>query len=397
MTSDELEELLYRSEGTDLDFKQAQYRFIGATDDDKAELLKDILAMVNAWREGDAHILIGVRDARPNPAELIGISELLDDALLQQFVNSKTSTQVVFKYEVLSCRGLTVAAIRIPKQHRPVFLKKGFGKLSGQTVYVRRGSSTAIADPSEIARMGSDEARQARRTSAELRLLSPDGNPPSENLVGCLLDFGEVRALPSYESPVPPGPFGPAFRDVLSDRSANSDYWRELAAWAKASALWMPIRFELLNTGPTALSDCMLEVVAHSDAGEPRMRDMDDMPELPAKDHSRYDLLVPRTLPSLLRQERTEQFELLKTGVGVRCQVRLDKLLPSERRATRSCVALIPTKSCELVLESRLLARELERPIEFVHRFHVELTTEAVSFEALARTPPTHWSTLKKM
>lgn len=47
-----LEDLRYRGEGTDLDFKAARYPFANATEKEKSELLKDVLALANASREG---------------------------------------------------------------------------------------------------------------------------------------------------------------------------------------------------------------------------------------------------------------------------------------------------------------------------------------------------------
>ena len=44
--------LRYKSEGTDIDFKSAQYRFTRGTEEEKSELLKDILAIANSWRDG---------------------------------------------------------------------------------------------------------------------------------------------------------------------------------------------------------------------------------------------------------------------------------------------------------------------------------------------------------
>jgi len=56
--------LLNEEEGTTLDFKSKQYLFAGATDEEKSELLKDILAFANAWRRSDAYILLGVEEVR---------------------------------------------------------------------------------------------------------------------------------------------------------------------------------------------------------------------------------------------------------------------------------------------------------------------------------------------
>ncbi|MBZ0067428.1 MAG: hypothetical protein K8F26_01315 [Thiobacillus sp.] len=71
MTNELLTALRYKSEGNDIDFKSAQYRFIGGSEDDKAEMLKNILAMADAWRDGPGYILLGFKDQRPHPAEVV--------------------------------------------------------------------------------------------------------------------------------------------------------------------------------------------------------------------------------------------------------------------------------------------------------------------------------------
>ena len=50
MTNEMFESLLFEEEGTTIDFKKEQYRFVNATEDEKSELLKDILGFANAWR-----------------------------------------------------------------------------------------------------------------------------------------------------------------------------------------------------------------------------------------------------------------------------------------------------------------------------------------------------------
>ena len=52
-----LESLLDMEEGPSLDFKRKQYRFNKASDKDKSELLKDILAFANSQRYRTAYIL----------------------------------------------------------------------------------------------------------------------------------------------------------------------------------------------------------------------------------------------------------------------------------------------------------------------------------------------------
>ncbi|MCJ7503838.1 MAG: ATP-binding protein [Acidobacteriia bacterium] len=149
-----IEQLLDEEESASLDFKADQYPFSGATDEEKSELLKDILALANAWRRADAYILIGVEEVRGGRPKVKGVQQHLADAALQQFVNSKSQRPVEFRYEAFAFEGAQLGIIYIPRQERPIFLRADFGKLKKEVVYIRRGSSTATADPDEIARIG---------------------------------------------------------------------------------------------------------------------------------------------------------------------------------------------------------------------------------------------------
>ena len=98
MDADILERLLYEEESEALDFKAQQYPFDGARDDQKSELLKDILAFANAWRRTDAYILIGVQEVRAGRSIVRGVATHLLNQNLQQFVASKTNRPVLFSY-----------------------------------------------------------------------------------------------------------------------------------------------------------------------------------------------------------------------------------------------------------------------------------------------------------
>jgi hypothetical protein len=156
ITSDQLEQLLHESESPYLDFKRDQYRFEGAADGEKAELLKDILAFANAWRRTDAFILIGVEEVKGERGKIHGVTQHFDDATLQQFVNSKTQRAIDFSVETLTVDGRKIDAIRIPVQRRPFYLKKDYSRLKAGVVYFRRGTTTAEANPDDIATMGED-------------------------------------------------------------------------------------------------------------------------------------------------------------------------------------------------------------------------------------------------
>ena len=163
-----VEALLWENESTSLDFKATQYRFDGATDDEKSEIVKDILAFANAFRRQDAFILLGVREVQGGRAEVVGVEQHLADASLQQFVNTKTNRPVEFSYHSLEVDGKQIGVIRVPKQQRPLFLKRKYGRLEELVVYLRRGSSTAKAAPDEIAQMGAGTP-QAGQSDPEYR------------------------------------------------------------------------------------------------------------------------------------------------------------------------------------------------------------------------------------
>jgi predicted HTH transcriptional regulator len=72
--------LLKENESASLDFKRDQYRFVVASDNEKSELLKDVLAFVNSWRHANAYILIGVDEQHNNA--VVGVSSHFNDASL---------------------------------------------------------------------------------------------------------------------------------------------------------------------------------------------------------------------------------------------------------------------------------------------------------------------------
>ena len=150
-----IKELLYEEESTTLDFKEEQYLFVNEENPHKkSELLKDILAFANAWRQSDAYILIGVREVKGSKSEVLGIVEDIDDASLQQFINQKLNRAIHFEYKSTTFDGKKIAYIKIPVQQRPFFIKNDYGKVKKNIVYLRRGSSTDIANPDEVSDMG---------------------------------------------------------------------------------------------------------------------------------------------------------------------------------------------------------------------------------------------------
>lgn len=354
-----LDALRFRSEGTDLDFKQAQYRFVQAEEKDKAELLKDIMAMANAWREGPGYILLGVKDARPHPAEVIGINEQLDDAKLQQFVGSKVRPKLTFRYEEGLYEGKTVGVISIPKQTRPFYLQHPYGPLKSNVVYVRRGSSTDEAEPPEIAKM---VAADAGKGDAVVDLLvTRPGNAQLEATFE--RRFITFDRMPDYELP---GSHDDPFRLAsISLHRANHRYWRELVKFVAVRASAVELCIVLRNRSTFSLSGTKVEVFAEPlDAQSVFLALGKMLPSAPANQYSTFDIGFHRPDLAHLVQAREPAMTLRDSEGHSVCGIRLGTLLPGESARAPDTVVVRAAGPGRIHVKCRILAGELAMPIE---------------------------------
>lgn len=375
LTNELLTALRYKSEGTDIDFKSAQYRFIGVSEDDKAEMLKDILAIANAWRDGPGYILLGFKDQRPHPAQVVGISQSIDDAKVQQFVHGKVKPKLTFHYEEHLYEGKTIGVLSIPRQKRPFYLSHAYGKLKSNVVYVRRGSSTDEAEPPEITAMAmADSGRSEMR--ADLSVLTPENANLPDTFAQRYLQFTEK--FPDYESPRQTiGPFGIDIRPLgLQD---NRHFWREYAEYLRVDGGLILMQFVLLNRSEVQLSNAKLEVSVEPLAGQGfQMLAGDDLPDEPRR---QQDLLNGvRSLPEVMaRQNR--RLVVDEEGTAPVCHVRFGSLLPSEEGRSPDALAIIPQGPGKLRLRFRILAGELATPHESERVIETTGKVEQLDFE----------------
>ena len=235
-----LEQLLHEPESQSLDFKQAQYPFERASERDKSELLKDVLAFANSWRRTPAYVLIGVKEVKGGRGQVMGISGHIEDATLQQFVNSKTQRRVELSYEVVRVEGFEIGVIEIPIQDRPVYAEKDYGKVKANVVYFRSGSSTREATPEEIARMG---AQQSVEAAPNLLLSWADAE--ERRLLSSPYSAERVMLNPRLAANTfaPPGR---PFPDLMTVR-VNSDYSKDLIEYCFQQALCVQLGLALYN------------------------------------------------------------------------------------------------------------------------------------------------------
>lgn len=373
-----IDELLFRSESSDLDFKSQQYRLRGASDADKGKLLKDILALANAWRDGPGRILIGFREDRPNPAVVVGIADHLDDADLQQFVRSKVRPTLDFHYEEVLYQGKTVGILTIPKQTRPFYATSPLGPVQANVVYVRRGSSNVEAEPPEITKMHLADMGKGQANVA-IRLVLDDGSHLPEMASARFVSFDDERQLPDYALPRPDGPAG--FGSLGLAGRANPRYWRELAKYLRHHLAALLVRLEVENRSGFALNDCKLEVTAKPlDGQSVRLMEEDDLPRQP---RSEYDALSHvQSLPEILARN-TRGFAVEGFAGAEQCVARFQSVLPGEVARANGVLALLPSAPGRLQLVCRLLASELSSPITLEHALTVSGPVEQFGYEDL--------------
>ncbi len=205
--------------------------------------------MVNAWRSGPAYILIGVDGAGALP-QVVGIPAQahFDDATLQQFVNSKVQRPIKFSYYPSELHGHQVGVIEIPVQPRPVFLRRDFGRLKANVVYLRRGSSTAEAQPDEIAQMGADNS-VLKEGDLEVCFARPGTRQlggAEFNFICQFLRVEDEPEIPDFEEEEPRGPF---VLPSLPFRKRNRDFYRNVVTRAKRLDLLRHTALTVTNIG----------------------------------------------------------------------------------------------------------------------------------------------------
>lgn len=376
MTPDLLEQLLYEEESDSLDFKSEQYKLVSATDDEKSELLKDILAFANSWCRTDAWILIGVREVKGGRSEIIGVADQLEDASLQQFVNKKTNRPIAFSYRALSTDEGTIAVIKIPRQERPFYLEKDFGKLKAQTVYVRRGSSTDEASLDEISKMG--QIRNVSKEEASLDLSFADCET-GEDLGRSFLMTAKVINYDEASIPrhgTTNTPFG---LSLPYDWEDNNDFFKEYAAFEKQRAILRGVRFVIRNTGTTLLRNVRIKIRFELPPGLVVV-DNDDYPNEPVR-RSQFLLPVYHNFHPPLVQRRSVSVSRNDNHVSILGQM-LD-VQPKDNVSSADVIYFGGLESGEIHFLATVFADNLPDPREFEFAISVNTLQYQLDIETL--------------
>ncbi len=369
-----IESLLFQEEDTTLDFKRDQYRFVKASYDEKSELLKDILTFSNAWRRSDAFILIGVEKEQGKKGVIRGVSEHFDDADLQQFVNSKTQRPVTFNYRAVEIQGEQIGVIHIPLQKRPIYLLKDYGKLRKGEVWIRRGSSSVVADPDEVSQMGVSTVEQAQGVRLELFFAKGGRKSLGLNLnFECLaLVTPKKKDLPDYSEKL--------MKHEVHFESVNYEYYRELVHYTKIINLVRPVTFAVINHGDAAANDVRLEIILDDPDKNIRLLDDYDLPKLPQERHS--SIIRPYTV--LDRPNHDSWVKRLDEKKWL-IQAEVGKIQPKDTSWLHSRIYLGALTSCEIDFEAILYADNLAIPHRTRMSIKVASETRNASLEDILK------------
>ncbi|HVS37270.1 MAG TPA: ATP-binding protein [Gemmataceae bacterium] len=384
MTPAIFERLLYEEESTTLDFKRDQYPFVKASDDEKSELLKDILGFANAWRRSEAYILIGVEDVRGGRGNVVGIrhSDHLDDHSLQQFVNNLINRPLLFHYQAFGIEGKQVGIIRVEQQVRPVYLKRDYGKLQKEKVYVRRGSSTDPTKPAsldEVARMGHGSAAEQAELTVEFAAVGRDDSMGTS--VAFQTEFCETpprEDIPDY---------GLGRRYAMLETSSlyhtNSGYYRQLAEYEFMKRLFLPMRVVVHNTGSVAATGVRVELATPA-AQEISLFYPSDMPDRPRS--REFSFLGPALRSIRPARREPGDVTIRKNQDRIRVEVECETLQPG--RKVWSDVFYVGRATTGVVeFAGWVFAENLPQPKEFILSAAFTLSRTRLSVQDLRSLP----------
>ncbi|MFQ3245247.1 MAG: hypothetical protein ACI9SP_001894 [Arenicella sp.] len=348
-------------------------------------MLKDILAFANAWRRSEAYIVIGAREVKGDIAEITGIAEDIDDAQLQQFVNGKVNLPIEFSYQTSQIDGQKVALITIAIQSRPVYLKKKFGKVLANTVYLRRGSSTAIASPEEIAKMGASDSGDSLKApiiSAFFVSGEHDELRSSEHKDNILVaQIPPLSDFPSYSSEKNNQSYSYAILQSSINRD-NSDYYAEFAKYFQQTFRTSFMKFGIENSGNKIANGVRAVIEFKELPTETEVIYPGQLPKHPAKQENSFFMN-----PHLDLHQHTYKTDISRTSTGYRVEIDFGKVQAKDSQICDESLCLLMTKSLQTKIQIKIFSDDLPEPSLSNTNSGIQIGTGITRKNAYARKP----------
>ena len=373
-----LESLLYQEESETLDFKEGQYAFNKANHTQKAELLKDILAFANAWRQSDAYILIGVKEVRAGRSIVCGIdpSEHLLDRNLQQFVHSKTNRPVSFSYAPFCFGSVEIGVLTIPLQERPVYLRADYGDLRANITYIRRGSSTGEAGPDEVLRMVATAGPSRGQPVLQVELVDPDDRQKLGTSVHFECTAFEVpgaEVLPEYGDPVPTILGRPVFP---MHQQQNREYYRDVAVYLRDVGFLRPLGLAVTNSSSIVAEGVLVTMEMDGSAGL-CVLDESDRPDFPSTQWT-----PPFGSPAGSSDKR---IDVLRHGKLIEVRAEFEAIQPGVTAWSHNVFYIGARESMTAAAQITLSAHNLQVPVVVPAEIRIQASASTVEVDEIVR------------
>jgi hypothetical protein len=371
-----LEQLLFEEEGTTLDFKRDQYPFDHANEIQKSELLKDIIAFANSWRRSDAYILIGVEEVKGSKSIVKGVLHHLDDAHIQQFINTKTQKPIHFSYHATTFEGKDIGVIHIPIQERPIYLKANYGSLKKDAVYIRRGSSTDIASPDEIAKMGRADIESIAVTPIlEVELFDNEGF----RSLGSKIERETINLTIPKEDEIPDYgtmkfPVGLGIYQDIAGFGKNRNFYREMASYLRVIGETVKLDFKVTNAGTISATDIRVEAIIQDPNSILILYGPSEIPKPPSTSSSLFNSAAINLNDDIQIRRSDQQWVI--TG-------HIKKVQPKAYELTHSGFRIGAKQEIRIGIEARIYADNLPEPKNANLNISIKPDQDTISVESL--------------
>lgn len=378
-----LESLLYQEESETLDFKEGQYAFNKANHTQKAELLKDILAFANAWRQSDAYILIGVKEVRAGRSIVCGIdsSEHLLDRNLQQFVHGKTNRPVSFSYAPFCFEGVEIGILTIPLQERPVYLRADYGDLRANITYIRRGSSTGEAGPDEVLRMVATAGPSHGQPVLQVDFVDPENRRKlgaSVPIECTAFEIPPADAIPEYGEPVPTILGRPVFP---SHQLENRGYYSDVAGYLRDFGFLRPLGLAVTNSSSIVAEGVLVTMEMDGSAGL-CVLDESDRPDFPSTQWT-----PPFGSPAGPSDKR---IDVLRHGRLIEVRAEFEAIQPGVTAWSHNVFYIGARESMTAAAQITLSAHNLQVPVVVSADITIQVTASTVEVGDIVRLAELH-------
>jgi hypothetical protein len=232
---------------------------------------------------------------------------------------------------------------------------------------LRRGSSTAVGSPEEIAQMGAERAATPNaEPTLELAFYDRTSGAPAGNHVSLRtmrLDTPQKKDIPPYDG-------GGTFYSGLG---INGAYYRDLTEYTRITHSVAPVAFTLHNAGEVSAQDVRLSFEVDDPENACTFMEQWDMPEPAQRErtislpgptiHDRHDVIVERA------------------GTKWRVECLFGKIQPHGRGRLDNVLYVGAGRSCSLTVEGQLSADNLSRPQPVRFDFEFAVERKAVSLD----------------